>query len=225
MYPRNDMGRARLIARARPRCSPWRRPAHGRALRASRSPASPPPTCAGRTARAARSRRPQLRLVQLSYWGFDGRPHTGALVVNASVVPAVEQIFGRLYAAPLPDPQHGAGRRLPRQRRSLDGGRQHLGVQLPVRGREPARSAGRFTPTARRSTSIRSRTRTCSPAASSRRPAGRTSTAPTSGPEWPSRAASSSTAFAAAGLAVGRPLDRLAGLPALLRDRRLTVPA
>jgi hypothetical protein len=44
----------------------------------------------------------QLRLVQLAYWGFDGRPHSGALVVNASVVPAVEQIFGRLYARRFP---------------------------------------------------------------------------------------------------------------------------
>jgi D-alanyl-D-alanine carboxypeptidase len=44
----------------------------------------------------------QLRLVHLPYWGFDGRPHRGALVVNVSVVPAVAHIFGRLYAARFP---------------------------------------------------------------------------------------------------------------------------
>ena len=44
----------------------------------------------------------ELRVVRLSYWGFDGRAHTGALVVNASVVPTVEQIFGRLYTRRFP---------------------------------------------------------------------------------------------------------------------------
>jgi hypothetical protein len=43
-----------------------------------------------------------LRLVHLTYWGFDGHPHRGALVVNAAVVPAVEQIFGRLYTERFP---------------------------------------------------------------------------------------------------------------------------
>ena len=44
----------------------------------------------------------QLRLVRLTYWGFDARAHTGSLVVNATVVPAVERVFGRLYAARFP---------------------------------------------------------------------------------------------------------------------------
>ena len=41
----------------------------------------------------------RLRLLRLAYWGFDGRRHLGRLVVNAAVVPTVEQIFARLYAA------------------------------------------------------------------------------------------------------------------------------
>jgi hypothetical protein len=38
-----------------------------------------------------------LRMIRLTYWGFDARPHTGAIVVNASVVPAVVGIFRTLY--------------------------------------------------------------------------------------------------------------------------------
>lgn len=44
----------------------------------------------------------QLRLVRLTYWGFDGRAHTGSLVVKDAVVPAVERVFDRLYAARFP---------------------------------------------------------------------------------------------------------------------------
>jgi hypothetical protein len=44
----------------------------------------------------------QLRALHLSYWGFDGRPHTGALIVNAAVAGAVVTVFGRLYAARFP---------------------------------------------------------------------------------------------------------------------------
>ncbi|HLI25165.1 MAG TPA: M15 family metallopeptidase [Acidimicrobiales bacterium] len=39
----------------------------------------------------------QLRMLSLSFWGFDGRPHTGTMVVNASVVPAAEAVFRTLY--------------------------------------------------------------------------------------------------------------------------------
>ena len=38
-----------------------------------------------------------LRLLALTYWGWDSRPHTGQLVVNASVVPAVTTVFRKLY--------------------------------------------------------------------------------------------------------------------------------
>jgi hypothetical protein len=39
----------------------------------------------------------QLRAVRLSYWGFDARPHTGRLVVNADATAAVTAVFRRLY--------------------------------------------------------------------------------------------------------------------------------
>jgi len=40
-----------------------------------------------------------LRRVRLTYWGFDGRAHTGALVVNASAVGDIVIVFKRLYGA------------------------------------------------------------------------------------------------------------------------------
>jgi hypothetical protein len=43
-----------------------------------------------------------LRMIHLSYWGFDGRPHTGAIVVNTSVVAGVVTVFRRLYDARFP---------------------------------------------------------------------------------------------------------------------------
>jgi D-alanyl-D-alanine carboxypeptidase len=43
-----------------------------------------------------------LRLLRLSYWGFDGRAHTGTLVVGATVVGDVVDVFARLYAARFP---------------------------------------------------------------------------------------------------------------------------
>jgi hypothetical protein len=43
-----------------------------------------------------------LRRVRLSYWGFDGRAHTGALVVNASAVRDIVVVFRRLYGARFP---------------------------------------------------------------------------------------------------------------------------
>ena len=44
----------------------------------------------------------QLRTVRLTYWGFDGRAHRGALVVNRRVAPAVVRVFARLYDARFP---------------------------------------------------------------------------------------------------------------------------
>ena len=43
-----------------------------------------------------------LRALRVSYVGFDGRPHTGTLVVNRRVVGDVEVVFRRLYAARFP---------------------------------------------------------------------------------------------------------------------------
>jgi D-alanyl-D-alanine carboxypeptidase len=44
----------------------------------------------------------QLRTVTVSYVGFDGRAHVGALVVNGAVVADTEAVFRRLYAARFP---------------------------------------------------------------------------------------------------------------------------
>jgi D-alanyl-D-alanine carboxypeptidase-like protein len=44
----------------------------------------------------------QLRRLRVSYWGFDGRAHTGTLVVNGRAVVRLTRVFSRLYAARLP---------------------------------------------------------------------------------------------------------------------------
>jgi hypothetical protein len=44
----------------------------------------------------------QLRRVAIDYWGFDDQAHAGALVVHASVVPAVIRVFDRLRAERFP---------------------------------------------------------------------------------------------------------------------------
>ena len=44
----------------------------------------------------------QLRRVRLRYMGFDGSPHSGQLVVNASVVHDVVVVFRTLYLARFP---------------------------------------------------------------------------------------------------------------------------
>jgi hypothetical protein len=44
----------------------------------------------------------QLRRLRLTYWGFDRRAHTGALILNASAVGDVVRVFRRLYAARFP---------------------------------------------------------------------------------------------------------------------------
>jgi hypothetical protein len=44
----------------------------------------------------------QLRRLRLTYWGFDGRAHTGTLVVNVRAVTALTRVFSRLYTARFP---------------------------------------------------------------------------------------------------------------------------
>jgi hypothetical protein len=44
----------------------------------------------------------QLRRISLGYWGFDGAPHVGQIVVNSAVTSAVTQVFARLYAERFP---------------------------------------------------------------------------------------------------------------------------
>jgi hypothetical protein len=43
-----------------------------------------------------------LRLLTLSFWGFDERPHTGELIVHATWAEEVVGIFGRLFDARYP---------------------------------------------------------------------------------------------------------------------------
>ncbi|HET7856323.1 MAG TPA: M15 family metallopeptidase [Gaiellaceae bacterium] len=44
----------------------------------------------------------ELRRVRLSHWGFDGKVHTGTLVVNALAVGDLRRVFARLYKAHFP---------------------------------------------------------------------------------------------------------------------------
>ncbi len=44
----------------------------------------------------------RLRRLRLTYWGFDGRAHTGALIANEDAVPDLVHVFSRLYAARFP---------------------------------------------------------------------------------------------------------------------------
>ncbi len=44
----------------------------------------------------------QLRAIQLTYWGFDDQAHTGTIVVNASVVNPVIELFADLYSSRFP---------------------------------------------------------------------------------------------------------------------------
>ncbi len=44
----------------------------------------------------------QLRRIRLRYMGFDGRAHTGQLIVNARVTGDVVRVFGDLYRARFP---------------------------------------------------------------------------------------------------------------------------
>jgi hypothetical protein len=74
--------------------------------------ASPPPAFHAHVApvhRAGRSWHPgcpvplsALRSLRVSYWGFDGRAHTGRLVVNADAVGAVRRALHALYDARFP---------------------------------------------------------------------------------------------------------------------------
>jgi hypothetical protein len=43
-----------------------------------------------------------LRLVRLTFWGFDEEPHTGELVVRSDVARPVARVFRQLYAARFP---------------------------------------------------------------------------------------------------------------------------
>jgi hypothetical protein len=44
----------------------------------------------------------QLRLLRISYWGFDKRTHLGQIVVNAAVVAPLRRVFATLFRARFP---------------------------------------------------------------------------------------------------------------------------
>ena len=44
----------------------------------------------------------QLRQLTMSYWGFDGQPHVGTMIVNSTVTTAVLKVFGVLFAEHFP---------------------------------------------------------------------------------------------------------------------------
>ena len=60
-----------------------------------------------------------LRLLTLSYWGFDHRIHDGQLIVNAKVAPSVVRAFRQLYVMRFPlhhmalDDEYGPSRLQP----------------------------------------------------------------------------------------------------------------
>ena len=41
-------------------------------------------------------------MLHMSYWGFDGQPHVGTMVVNAAVTQSVLAVFARLYSERFP---------------------------------------------------------------------------------------------------------------------------
>ena len=43
-----------------------------------------------------------LRLLSVSHWGFDGRAHSGQVVVNAQAVGPLGRVFGKLYGLHFP---------------------------------------------------------------------------------------------------------------------------
>ena len=47
----------------------------------------------------------QLRVLTLTHWGFDGRVHSGRLVVNADAATPLLRVFRRLYALRFPIPR------------------------------------------------------------------------------------------------------------------------
>ncbi len=176
-----------------------------------------------RGAPAARSGLADLRQVWVRHWDFNGRARSGVLIVHEDAAADVVKVCRRLFAARFPM----------RRMRMVDAyggsdydvhrGGQHLGLQLPAGDRRSA--AGRSTPTAARSTSTRSRTRTSPAGRRPTAPASRTSTARACGRAWPSRAARScarSTPWAGAGADAGAAIKDYQHFST---ERRLTAPA
>jgi D-alanyl-D-alanine carboxypeptidase len=63
-----------------------------------------------------------LRLLTVTQWGFDGRPHTGQLVVNRDVAAPLAKVFRRLYQLRFPIRHMKLGHLYgPRRARPADG--------------------------------------------------------------------------------------------------------
>ena len=91
-----------------------------------------------------------LRLLTLSHWGFDGRARTGRLIVHRDVARELVRRVSRALRSPLSDPPDGSRRRLRRERLSLHRGRQHVGLQLSLRGGDDPLVEPRVRPRDRR---------------------------------------------------------------------------
>ena len=101
----------------------------------------------------------QLRMLKLSYWGFDNQPHLGSMVVNATVTADVLTIFSRLFAEHFPihqmqpvDAYHGSDPMSMTADNTSGFNCRDAGARY--------RRSGRCTPTAKPSTSTPSRTPT-----------------------------------------------------------------
>ncbi len=63
----------------------------------------PPDVLARSTWQAACPVKPaDLRYLTMSFWGFDGRAHTGEMLVNAKGAAGITKVFGQLFAARFP---------------------------------------------------------------------------------------------------------------------------
>ncbi|WP_436394473.1 M15 family metallopeptidase [Amycolatopsis sp. MEPSY49] len=70
---------------------------------ASTISAVPPDVLARSTWQAACPVKPvDLRYLTMSFWGFDGRAHTGEMLVNAKGAAGITKVFGQLFAARFP---------------------------------------------------------------------------------------------------------------------------
>ena len=149
----------------------------------------------------------QLRRLFVSYVGFDGRAHRGRADRQPRRRERRRAGLPRPLQRALPRAQDAAGlglRRRTTPARPPPTTRRRSTAATPSR---PVRSAGRRTPTARRSTSTPSRTRTSKADASCRRRGTRIATGRATGRGWRSRAACScvrSPRSAGAGAGAGR---------------------